>query len=267
VRADERSKKKRVRALVTEALGRFFSQRADVLLVTHAGYARDLGKGREAHVLPASWIRDRDVLEPARAIATWDQKSEGPVRALFAGRLVADKGVNVILDALPHLTGANVELTCMGEGPLADELRKRGVRVLDPVPYGEQFFEIVRSSHAVLVPTLSDEQPRILYDAASQAVSCIASDTLGNRAMLHERNSVLVPPGDARALAAALSGCTVDELRIRGLRALVDAAAHTHEAMHERRRAILVDAIAKHEGKRARPRIPPSSRGAAARAA
>jgi glycosyltransferase involved in cell wall biosynthesis len=246
--------KKRARAEVTELLARFFTRRADLVVVTHDGYARDFGGGRrpgaEPRVIPASWIRNDDVLSVDDALASWHDKRGGVLRALFVGRLVDDKGVRVLLDALPHLErpGTGVELVCLGEGPLADELVRHGVRVLPPVPYGEPFFRVVRTAHVVVVPTLSDEQPRVLFDAASQAVSCVASDTPGNRTFIDvddvvSENGALVARGDARALAEALVRTPRAVWQRRGLRAVRDAREHTHEAMHDKRRVLLHEVL------------------------
>lgn len=245
--------KKRTRAQVTELLARFFVRHADLVLVTHPGYAEDFGGGRVApHVMPVSWIRDGDILDPDAALASWQDKRGDVLRALFVGRLVEAKGVRVLLEALPYLSqpGVSVELVCLGEGPLAGDLERAGVRVLPPVPYGEPFFRVLRTAHVVLVPTLSDEQPRILCDAASQAVSCIASDTPGNRTFIGDpdggipQNGALVPRGDAQALARALTRTPRQQFQRYGLRAATDARAHTHEAMHERRRVLLREALA-----------------------
>jgi glycosyltransferase involved in cell wall biosynthesis len=47
---------------------------------------------------------------------------------------------------------------------------------LGEVRYGPDFFRLVRRFDAVLVPSVSDEQPRIIFDAFSQAVPVIGSD-------------------------------------------------------------------------------------------
>ncbi|MCQ6497982.1 glycosyltransferase family 4 protein, partial [Vibrio parahaemolyticus] len=74
-----------------------------------------------------------------------------------------------------------------GMGPLADECRRfaqahKGriqVRFLDPVPYGAPFFELLRSYHGMVLANRQDEQPRVIFDAFSQAVPVIATRTRG----------------------------------------------------------------------------------------
>jgi uncharacterized protein YciI len=54
----------------------------------------------------------------------WDEKSVEPVRFLFAGRLVAENGVRVLLEASGKLSaaGINGSLHIIGEAPLLNEV-------------------------------------------------------------------------------------------------------------------------------------------------
>ena len=79
------------------------------------------------------------------------------------------------------------------------------MKVLDPIPYGQPFHAFLRGFDAVIVPSLSNEQPRILFDAFSQAVPVIASATGGIREVVEsELTGRLVPPDDVTCLAEAL---------------------------------------------------------------
>jgi glycosyltransferase involved in cell wall biosynthesis len=116
------------------------------------------------------------------------------------------------------------------------------LELLDPVPYGASFFELVRSYHGLVVPSLTDEQPRIVFDANAQAVPVIASDTDGLRPHVeHDETGWLVPPGDVAALAAAIERAVASpaELRRMGLAALTKVHGSTHRAMHVVRSHIL----------------------------
>ena len=92
----------------------------------------------------------------------WDRKLAEPVRLLFAGRLVTAKGVNT-LEALRILDGRGirVRVDIIGEGGLRQSCEDSAaafssvqLSVLDPVPYGAPFFNLVRGYHALL-----DSQP------------------------------------------------------------------------------------------------------------
>lgn len=246
----------RVRDLVTEALARFFVGRADVKLFTHPSYRRSLApaRARDCYVTPAAWIEAEDIASPAVAAASWTRKRATPPRLLFAGRLVPEKGADVLLEALEQLeaSGVEVEVDLIGEGPRRDaciaasrRLRHVSLRVEEPLPYGERFFERVRSSHAVLVPNLGDEQPRIVFDAYAQAVPVIAFDTDGLRPHVRHGETGWRVPRDGLADAIARAVRSPTELERMGLAALREAPRFTHRAMHDERWRILDQALSR----------------------
>jgi glycosyltransferase involved in cell wall biosynthesis len=243
-----------VRAALTERLARWIVNRADLGIFTHQGYRDSLmthARGA-ALITPAVWIDEADVVSSDSACRAWNLKSER-LRVLFAGRLAHDKGISVLADAARILEsrGIHIDLDIIGEGALRTDcmllsgtLRTARVKLLEPVPYGPQFFELVRSYHAVVVPSLSDEQPRIVSDAYSQAVPVIASDTDGLRSnVISGVTGVLVPRGDAVALANTLASYADAPAALRelGMHALAVAHRFTHLGMHDTRWQMLLD--------------------------
>jgi glycosyltransferase involved in cell wall biosynthesis len=101
------------------------------------------------------------------------------------------KGVSVLLEALRILDrrGIPVDVRIYGRGLLHDECvavarqLNRGVTLTmgGLLDYGEAFFEMLRDHDLLVAPSVSDEQPRIIYDCFSQALPVIASDTPGLR--------------------------------------------------------------------------------------
>jgi glycosyltransferase involved in cell wall biosynthesis len=245
----------RMRASVMEVAARWFVNRATISFFTQPSYQTSLltRTSRPGFVVPASWIDEGDVLSSASAAEAWRTKRERgeDARFLFAGRLMREKGLEVLLDAVERLRQKRIplDLDIIGEGPLRARCTESAtaggsvrVRVLDPVPYGPAFFELVRRYHAVVVPSLSDEQPRIVFDAFSQAVPVISSDTDGLRPhVLAERTGWVVSRGDVSLLADALAAgaSSPDRLERLGLEALEYARGSTHAKMHSDRRRLL----------------------------
>jgi len=240
---------------VRDVMARWSCRRARLALFTHVNYRDEVcGKGcSKAHVTPAVWFNDADVLATRAAEDAWRAKVREPARLLFAGRLVAAKGVGTLLDALRSLDARGVEarVDFIGRGEerdaclaAASALATVRISVLEPMPYGTEFFELLRRYHAVLVPSLTEEQPRIVFDASSQAVPVIASDTGGHRPYVeHDRTGWLVPAGDAVALAATIerANSAPGELGAMGLAALAEARGRTHQAMHRWRSRLIRD--------------------------
>jgi glycosyltransferase involved in cell wall biosynthesis len=172
---------------------------------------------------------------------------------VFAGRLTPDKGLPVLLDAMRELSarGERITLDVLGEGPLkqdAEELSKHlaegptRVGILGTVAYGTPLLQLLRTYDAVIVPSISDEQPRIVFDAYSQAVPILASNTPGLRSCVRDgETGLLTKPNDARALAETLHQVSLERTRLfnMGLQSLQDARQMTHQDMHRKRAELL----------------------------
>ena len=173
--------------------------------------------------------------------------------------------MSVLLEALKILDrrGIPVDVRMYGRGRLHDECvtvarqLNRGVKLTmgGLLDYGEAFFEMLRDHDLLVAPSISDEQPRIIYDCFSQALPVIASDTPGLRQCFSDMpNKKFVPAGDACALADAIAWASDhrEQLRDLGIMGLDSARALTHDQMHYRR-AELVQTMMNNRRKHFRP--------------
>jgi glycosyltransferase involved in cell wall biosynthesis len=252
------SLKRRLTAFLKERMARFLVNQSDVAFFTQPAYRAGLLTRKDIPnaVIPASWINNDDILGSKEATVLFERKKRTKrPRFLFAARLIQEKGVGVVLEAVDILATRNVaaEIDIIGAGPLrALCVAKAGahgsvmMRVLDPVPYGEPFFALLREYDAVLVPSLSDEQPRIVFDAYSQGVPVIASDTDGLRPhVVSGRTGWLLEPGNPEALAnqIVVASLAPDETAKLGPSALDYAHTHTHLGMHLERSRVLASVL------------------------
>ena len=84
-----------------EMLTRVTLRMSDIRLFTSRAYLGELmppGAPR-AYVTPATWLNEEWILGDEEAAAAWAAK-QGPVRLVYAGRLVSPKGVSVLLAAI-----------------------------------------------------------------------------------------------------------------------------------------------------------------------
>ena len=97
---------------------------------------------------------------------------------VFVGRLVSDKGVGVLLDALARLAaeGLHSRLTVVGEGPEGPRLREQAARLgLDGqvgflgTRTGEELVEILNRHRVLVVPSLYNEPFGIV---ALEGIAC-----------------------------------------------------------------------------------------------
>lgn len=238
-----------MRAGLNEVVNRALTRACDVSFYTTKSY-RDtlhLGPAESAHVLPATWV-DEDQLITAEALAEL-APSRGTA-LLFAGRLTEAKGVAILLEAIRR---SRVPVDIIGDGDLRDMVVQAQadmpslVRLLEPVDYGTAFSALLDRYAAIVVPTISDEQPRIVFDAFARGVPVLASATSGNRQIVDEaRTGGLYAPNDVDALVTALAAATADPQRLHamGQAALRSMQDRTHSAMHAARVATIATALA-----------------------
>ena len=248
----------RVRAWISETLSRWCVNHAALAIFTQENYRQTLltRASHRGHIIQASWIDEQNILAQAEAVESWRSKrlsSAGPLKVLFAGRLERSKGVVLLLDAMRLLIaeGAPIQLDILGDGDLREECGRAcegwgagRIAMLGTVSYDSGFFGLVRRYHAVAVPSFSDEQPRIVYDAYSQAVPILASDTPGLRQCVqHGKTGLLSPETDPAAWAALFKQCLdhPDECSRMGETGLESARKMTHTLMHRERWRLLMN--------------------------
>jgi glycosyltransferase involved in cell wall biosynthesis len=124
--------------------------------------------------------------------------------ALVVGRLSPEKGVEVAIDACRM---ARMPLVIAGEGPstaaLREHAREGDVRFLGRVHDGE-LAELRAGAAIALAPSLAPETFGLAVAEAMAAGLPVAASAVGAHRELLDAGS-LVAPGDARALAGAIS--------------------------------------------------------------
>ena len=168
---------------------------------------------------------------------------KAPFQALFAGRMTREKGVRVLLNAwrTAGFAAPSTALVLVGDGPIRARAVATGAGVHAQgaleAPGLRNFYA---GSDVVVVPSVPTRDFRepwglVVNEAFDQGVPVIATDAVGAAAgglVQHERTGLVVPAGDADALAAALRRLHDD----RALRERLGAAgreavrAYSHEA-------------------------------------
>jgi phosphatidylinositol alpha-mannosyltransferase len=138
-----------------------------------------------------------------------------PQRILFAHRLEPRKGFGVTLAAFEHLAEhvPDVELVVIGDGrdqrlveTLAPATRAR-VRLLGTLSRHELTAEFATADVFVASATHGESFGVVLLEAMAAGLPVVASNLSGYREVLRDGcDALLVPPGDARALASSI-GC------------------------------------------------------------
>jgi glycosyltransferase involved in cell wall biosynthesis len=154
---------------------------------------------------------------------------EGPLRVLFVGALIPRKGLLTLVAALARLRRGTWRLTVVGS-PDADPGHSARVRravvesnLQDSVRMCGQMDDAglaaeLRVHHVLAVPSTYEGFGIVYLEAMGFGVVPIGASTGGAAEVIRDGESgCLVPPGDARALSAALLRLAEDRGRLREL--------------------------------------------------
>ncbi len=153
-----------------------------------------------------------------------------PMKLLFVGQSVTRKGLPLLLRAFEALREqVPAQLTVIG--PSAEELAPltmddaAGIRVLGKVSDNVKREELA-AADVLVAPSLGGESfGMVLTEAMAAGTTVVASDIAGYRDVVsHDQDGILVPPGDAQALAETLRDLYYEPMRRREL---ARAAAET----------------------------------------
>jgi len=151
------------------------------------------------------------------APARWDDQLplewQAEPLALFVGRLVYYKGLDVLLDALKSTDGAR--LAIVGVGPLHDELlhRVRALGLASRVAFlgalpDERLRSLYKCARFLVLPSTAPSEAfgMVQLEAMAAATPVISTNLRSGVPYVnqHERTGLVVPPGDHLALAAAM---------------------------------------------------------------
>jgi glycosyltransferase involved in cell wall biosynthesis len=146
---------------------------------------------------------------PEREAARGRFDVEGPTLA-FAGRITRQKALEVSLEALAQVEG--VSLLIAGDGPDLDDVRReargRGlderVRFLGPLDR-DGVLALFRAADASLLSSTWENFPHTVVEALAVGTPVIATAVGGVPELVRDGvNGLLVPAGDAEALAGAI---------------------------------------------------------------
>jgi glycosyltransferase involved in cell wall biosynthesis len=151
-------------------------------------------------------------------------RAEGPIVGVVA-RLVDQKGVDVLLDALPAVVTRHpaAHLVVVGDGPLRRHLgaqtRRLGLdRWVTFAGWIDEASAVVAACDVIVVPSRWEGFGLIALEAMAAARPVVASEVGALPEIVVDRQTgLLVPAGDAPALAGALNALLDDPGRAAGL--------------------------------------------------
>jgi len=180
---------------------------ADAVIVPtpelRADIERRVGNPAEIHLIP----NGVDIARFAPGVRT----QPGGTRVLYVGRLSPEKNLETLVAAAAKLAPRlEARLTFVGDGPLRERLRaaatELGVRLeLVPSVDHRELPRIYGGADVFVLPSFTEGHSKVLIEAMSCGLPCVASDIVANRSVLADGDAgLLFDPHDAGALAARL---------------------------------------------------------------
>jgi glycosyltransferase involved in cell wall biosynthesis len=122
-------------------------------------------------------------------------------RLLFVGRLAFNKGIDLLVASMRRMKGFPLQLTIVGDGPLAAEVERlskedRRVRFLGPLDE-DRLREEYASHEALLFTSRFEGMPTVILEAMASGCAIIATRIGAVEEMVSESNGVLVSPDSA----------------------------------------------------------------------
>ena len=173
----------------------------------------DVTGSRHFEVIP-NFVPDELLVDPA-----WLEEVDargGPM--VFVGDVTKDKGVEVLFIAYRSLSSPPPLVIAGRELPDAPVVRPPGVELLGPIAPAE-VRELMRGASMVIVPSIVlDACPTVVLEAMAAGRPVVASSSGGiSDLVVDGETGLLVPPGDAPALAMALAAMTSDPATARAM--------------------------------------------------
>ncbi len=142
---------------------------------------------------------------------------------LGLGRLHEEKGFDVLLRALPALSGATVVLA--GDGPERTALARLAgsLGIADRVVFAgwrRDVGALLAAADALVLPSRVEPLGNVIIEAWSAGRPVVAAAVTGPRELIEDgEDGVLTPREDAAALGAAIAGLLADPARARAIAA------------------------------------------------
>jgi len=154
-------------------------------------------------------------VDPNEFCPPQDRPADAPVHIVYVGRLVSEKGCDVLLDALAHVAGS-WRATLLGSGPLLNALRDQasslglnGQVTFSPWLPSTDMPQFYRTADILVLPSRprpnwTEQFGRVLTEAMASEVAVVGSNA-GEIPHVMGNAGTVFPEGDVVALADVLN--------------------------------------------------------------
>ena len=207
---------------VLEAILRRFYRRCDALVAPSESMAQVLRDQRMNYDI-SIWSRgvDREKFSPARRDLAWRRSlgiADEEVVIGFLGRLVMEKGLDVVADSIDELSRRRIphRVLVIGEGPAREWFEARLPHaVFTGFQGGADLGRAVAAMDVLFNPSVTETFGNVTLEAMACGVPVVAAAATGSQSLVDDHVSGrLIAPGAVHAFAEALR-CYIEDPGLR----------------------------------------------------
>jgi glycosyltransferase involved in cell wall biosynthesis len=165
------------------------------------------------NAVEARSISPQERLEVRRKLRMRLELPNGSTVVAAAGRLSPEKGMAYFLHAVPMIRQSfpGAHFVVFGGGPLKSQLEETAQKLflgtaLRFAGFVSDFAELLPGIDLLVNPSLSEVMPNVVLESMACGVPVVATDVGGTAEIAGADKAIaLVPPGDSRAIARAVS--------------------------------------------------------------
>jgi glycosyltransferase involved in cell wall biosynthesis len=133
----------------------------------------------------------------------------------WVGRVSREKGLDVLIDALPALRDLDARVTVIGDGPERAALDDRARRIAEGTPVAwagiiPDAARFLRAFDVVVISSRTEGTPMVLLEAMAVGVPVVTTAVGGIPDVVTKEEAILVPSENPAALAAAIRSVHAD---------------------------------------------------------
>lgn len=204
------------------------------------------GSHHTASEIPASaqskviWLPENGI-DPDRFPPASLPPQDGPLRAVFIGRLVPYKGPDMLIEAAaPLIAAGRLQVDLIGDGPMRGELEAQaaalgltapGLAFRGWLPHGE-VAGAAGAAHLLAFPSIREFGGGVVLEAMAMGLVPLIVDYAGPGELLREGLGIKLPLGSRAAITASLRAALEQATGQRAEVAAMGAAARAHVLAH-----------------------------------
>lgn len=200
-------------SLMARLQNRFLLKPAAMYQVRQADYLFSYG-GKITDVIRSTGAPAGKIIEiPTGIEATWLNETPAPSaqqrKFVFVGRFERRKGIKELHAAIAKIGYAdNYQFHFAGEVPQTRRLKQMNVKYHGVITEAGKMRELLRNCEVLVCPSYSEGMPNVIMEALASGCAVIATDVGAVSLMVNDANGLLIQPGNASQLGAAIRKMT-----------------------------------------------------------